>query len=40
MGKKDVAGERVVALRSAPNIRQLGRAERDLVGFGNAERPV
>jgi hypothetical protein len=38
--KKDDAGERVAALRSAPHIRQLGRAERDLVGFGNVERPV
>ena len=38
--KKDDASERVAALRSAPHVRQLGRAERDLVGFGNAERPV
>ena len=38
--KKDDAGERVAALRSAPHIRQLGRAERKLVGFGNVERPV
>ena len=38
--KKDDACGRVAALRNAPNIRQLGRAERDLVGFRNAERPV
>ncbi len=39
-GKKDEACEQVAALRSAPYIRQLGRAECDLVGVGNVERPV